>query len=243
MSHSETATQYPVTTGLPTAVRHDDRDLFVFHAAFLGFSAAIMALPMEMPAGQRLLILLGTYHVAFPLVAWRLGHREWVRMWTFLAPLSALLFYPQLVLSVEYAAVVFNATGAPEIARVPLYAGLLWTIPLLMVVYGGRRLARFLGAGWSTLLVGGLSAAVVYAAESLNARVDLWYAQHVLLLGDVAVYAIVPNILLGVGAWAVYEATRRRHAVLRVGSAFVTMLTYQGALTASYFLFERILVL
>ncbi len=247
MNHGESARIFPVPIparpASPLAARHTDRDLFIFHAAFLGFSAAVMALPIALPAGQRLLILLGTYHVAFPLVGWRLGHREWIRLWSFLAPLSALLFYPQLMLSVEYASVVFNATGAPEIARVPLYAGLLWTIPLLIVVHGGRRLTRFLTAPWAVLVVTGLASATVFSAEMLNARVDLWYAQHVLTLAGVAVYTIAPNILLGVGAWAVYRATRNRHAALRVGAAFLTMLTYQGGLTAGYFLFERILIL
>ncbi len=83
---------------------------------------------------------------------------------------------------------------------------------------------------------------VVFAgSEALAWRIPIWYAQNVVMLGHVAVYVVVPEILLGLATFRVFEATASRPLHVRLAGAVALMLFYLGALMLFYFLIEAVL--
>jgi hypothetical protein len=67
-----------------------------------------------------------------------------------------------------------------------------------------------------------------------------WYAVNVKMIGFSAVYILVPEIILGLGAYRCYEEIRDRPHWIKVPTAFLVMLLYTGSVVFFYFLVERI---
>ena len=87
----------------------------------------------------------------------------------------------------------------------------------------------------------GLASFVLFVgSEAVLWRVPVWYAEGVTQLGHVALYVVIPEVLLGIGAYLVFLATEERPVWARLAGAFVLMVFYQGGLTFFYFLFERV---
>jgi len=78
------------------------------------------------------------------------------------------------------------------------------------------------------------------AAEA--AVYPVWYAQNVFMVGGVALYVVVPEILLGVFAFATYVTAKRQSYWRMLLGSFVAMLQYLGSVSFFYFLIDGILL-
>ena len=57
-------------------------------------------------------------------------------------------------------------------------------------------------------------------------------------VGPVAVYVVLPEVLLGAVAWLAYRLTRSASRAVKVAAAALVSLVYLGALAASFGLVE-----
>ena len=234
------------------------RDAVAFHLAFAVLAGVVLALPavappsrgavLDVALGSRLLALVVLYNVALPLVGVGRGHRDWVALWAFLVPLSVFQVVPDAFLAGVLGTLDFPDTGGPRLGPVPLAMAGMWTIPLWLALFGALRLsggALGRGAAWAAALAGVLlvGAEATLAAPSPSGvwAVPVWRAVGVATVGPVAVYVVVPEVLLGAVAWLAFSLTRAASRLVRVAAAALVSLVYLGALAASFGLVERVL--
>lgn len=223
------------------------RDAVWFHIAFAAVAGLVLLFPaivlpgrvavLDPALGWRLLVLVAGYNVALPLVGWVRGHRGWIALWAFLVPLSLFQVVPDAFLASVLGVLDFPDTGGPRWAGVPLAMAGMWTIPLWLALFvagrqSGGDLAR--GAWWSA----GVAGVLLVGAEATLWALPLWHAVDVATVGPVAVYVIVPEILLGAVAWLAFRSTQSVGRLGQVGAAGLVALVYLGALAASFLMVE-----
>lgn len=69
-----------------------------------------------------------------------------------------------------------------------------------------------------------------------------WYAHDVLMIGNVAIYIIIPELLLGLSTYIGYLITRKMGIVHRLVMAFIIMVMYIGNASFFYFIIERLIL-
>ncbi|MEM0962360.1 MAG: hypothetical protein AAGK21_07505 [Bacteroidota bacterium] len=219
-------------SGSPGSVR----DAVAFHAAFGVLALAGLALPA--PAlGWRLLALVVIYNVAFFLVGrWRM-HREWTRLWAFLVPLSAFQVIPDAVLVGVIGSLDFPDTGGPRLGPIPLAMAGMWTIPLWVALFAADR--QRAGDRVRILVAGLFTGLILVGAEATLWAIPIWQAVGVTTVAHVALYVVLPEVLLGSVAYAAYLSTRDGSRGRQVAAAALVSLVYAGALVTSYGIIER----
>ena len=212
------------------------RDAVVFHVAFALLALAGLALPAP-DLGWRLLGLVVVYSVALPLIGRARGHDEWVPLWGFLALVSLFQVIPDAFLASVLGTLNFPETGGPRLGLLPLAMAGMWTIPLWITVFTARQLdGGSLRRGlWIAALVCGI---VLVSSEATLWAVPIWEAVGVTTVGHVAVYVIVPEILLGAVTYLAYMNTRDQSWAVKLAAAGLVSLVYLGALCASFGLVE-----
>ncbi len=220
-------------------IRLDRSELhaLAFHIAFAVAAAGTLAMPVA-TLGTRIWALVLGYNLALPVAARALGHREWLTLWLFLVPVSALQVFPDWVLSAVLGVLVFPDTGGPRIDTVSASMAGMWTIALFPIVYVGLRVEERRGQTAAMIAVAVASLVVLVGSEAISWRIPIWYARDVAMLGHVALYVVIPEIVLGVATFRVFTATVERSLGWRLAGALGLMLFYLGALMASYHLFE-----
>ncbi|MHA1638108.1 MAG: DUF6989 domain-containing protein, partial [Candidatus Thorarchaeota archaeon] len=66
-------------------------------------------------------------------------------------------------------------------------------------------------------------------------------AQNVAMISHIAIYIIIPEIILGLSAFILYNSLRDRRWWEKLTVSFVIMLLYIGAAGFFYFLIERVI--
>ena len=156
--------------------------------------------------------------------------------------LSMFQVFPDWFLSAQLDILVFPDDGCFKIGTVSGYMAGLWTIPLFIIVFLGQQIrgrssepAACLTAGAAALVLFGGSEATLWLLPS-------WYAKDVLIIGHVAIYILVPEIILGLAAYGAYQTVCRKPVQVKIFSAFFVMLLYLGSAAFFYFLVERIIL-
>jgi hypothetical protein len=152
--------------------------------------------------------------------------------------LSILQIFPDWFLSSQLDVLVFPNTGGPFIGTVPLFMAGMWTIPLLLIVYIGRRVPPPY-ANWAVIAV---SAILFLGSEATLWVLPVWYAQHVTQIFHVAIYLIAPEILLGLYTFYAAEWVREKSLGYRLGAAFTVMITYLGNVSLFYLIIEKVVL-
>ncbi len=212
------------------------RDALAVHGAFGAIAVATLAVPVG-DLGWRLLALVVLYAVALPVAGhWR-GHADWVRLWAFLVPLSVFQVVPDAFLTAVLGVLDFPDTGGPRVWEVPLAMAGMWTVALWPPLYAADRLARgslTRGTVWATVLVG----MVLVVSEATLWAVPIWQASGVAMAGSIALYVVLPEVLLGAVAYVAYRSTIGKGLTTRVAAAALVALVYLGALAAAFLLVE-----
>lgn len=219
----------------------NERDVIWLHLLFTGFCLPVLLAPMTVQPGIRIFFLVATYNLLVPLWARRRGYDDWINVWCFSFILSLFQVFPDWFLSAQLNILVFPEDGLFKIGTVSGYMGGLWTIPIFLIVYTGQRMrARFsdpkaYGAVViaSLLLFGG--------SEQTLWMLSSWYARDVIMVGHMAVYIIVPEIILGLSSFYGFQRIEKKPYWLKIPAAFLVMQVYLGSAAFFYFFIERIL--
>jgi hypothetical protein len=213
-----------------------ERDLVLVHLALAALVAAALMMQPTVPLGLGLLVAVVGYNILLPMTAIWSQHHTWLRLWLFLAPLSAMMLLPDWFLAKQLGVLVFPDTGAPRIGEVPIFMMGMWTIPLFLIVHFAQRYKPPMDHA----VVLTLSAALFLGSEAVLWRLPVWHAQNVWQVANVAIYLIVPELILGLTAYWGYLLSERRSLLVRLGTSYLVMVIYLGNLALFYFLVERI---
>ncbi|MEM1182096.1 MAG: hypothetical protein AAGM22_27355 [Acidobacteriota bacterium] len=209
-----------------------------FHALFLTVGTLLLVLPSTVPMGWRLFFAGVVYNIGFPVFAVSCVEPRWARLWTFIFPLSLLQIFPDWHLAQNLGTLVFPDLGFPQIGPVSLFMGLLWAVPLILIVDFGERLdARFGGAAaaWGAAAI---SLVIFGIAEATLTLIPVWHAQNVAMVGPVALYVLIPEAILGAAAWRAFRLTENRGTAAALAGALAVMLLYAASLHLSWWLLE-----
>ena len=218
-------------------MRSTERDALLFHLVFAGIGALLLWAPLSWSLGLRVLIFVGLYNVAIPLVAANRNHDRWTELWAFLLPLSLLQVIPDWFLVDVAGSLRFPPQGIPEIGPVPGHMALMWVVALFPVLFVGERLHK--RTGWSSLwAVVPLGLVVFGASEALVTRIPVWEAVGVATYESIALYVLPAEVLLCVVADMAWRKTSGKSLATRLGVSVLVMMSYLGALCTSYLFIE-----
>lgn len=218
------------------------RDVVYVHLLFAFVAAAVLLFPATVGISARLLVVVIAYNVMIPLVALQRGHTEWIRIWLFAFALSILQIWPDWYLSAELGVLAFPDDGVLMIGTVPAYMAGLWAIPLFTIIYVGQLVQKQWADKWVLVIVGALTLAIFGSAEATMWMLPSWYAVGVTMIGHVAVYIIVPEIVLGLSTYITYDIVRERPLWMIAIAAVLVMILYLGCAVLSFFMIERVLL-
>lgn len=204
------------------------RDALVFHALFFAIAIPV-ALNVEGNAlGLALVVLAVAYNIALPWVGhWR-GHDGWVQLWKFLLPLSIALPCADWMLVERMGTLTFPDHGIPRLGgAVPLYFMGLWIMLLWQVCWFALATTKPYPVV-ATLSLGGFLV-WEWAARPMN----LWHAQHVLQVEGFAIYPLIPEMLLAIGALWLWHTLGKKPYPQQILGALALAVFYAGALSLS----------
>lgn len=217
-----------------------EKDALVIHAVFSLICVLLLAAPMGLRSGIRMMILVIGYSIILAGVGWYRRDRDWISLWAFSAILSVFQVFPDWFLSAQLNILVFPEDGLFKIGTVSGYMAGLWTIPLFIIVFAGNRLEARYSTATASLGVGILSLVIFGGSEQTLWMLESWYARNVTMAGHVALYILFPEILLGLAAWFGYKIVKNRGLVWKTGAAFCVMQLYLGSACFWYFFLEKI---
>ena len=218
------------------------RDFAYVHLLFAVVAAAVLLFPATVGISARMLVVVIAYNVMIQLVALQRGHTEWIRIWLFAFALSILQIWPDWYLSAELGVLAFPDDGFLMIGTVPAYMAGLWAIPLFTIIYVGQLVQKRWADKWVLVIVGALTLAIFGASEATMWMLPSWYAVGVTMIGHVAVYIIVPEIVLGLSTYITYDIVRERPLWMIAIAAVLVMILYLGCTVLSFFMIERVLL-
>ncbi len=219
----------------------EEREALWFHLLFCVLCAAVLIAPVNLKPGPRLLLLVILYNAGLPLFAVLRRHAEWIPIWLFAAVLSVFQVAPDWFLSAQLNVLVFPEDGLFKIGTVSGYMAGLWTIPLFLILYTGLRMENRYSVKAAYPAVALVSLLIFGGSEQTLWILSSWYAINVYMVGHVAVYILLPEILLGIAAYYCFRAIQNRPHWVKVPAAFVVMQLYLGSAALFYFFIEKVL--
>ena len=229
------------TPGIFSVLTQNERDVIWLHLLFTVVCIPVLLAPMNVAPGVRMLVLVVTYNLAVPFWGRRRGYDDWIDVWGFAFILSLFQVFPDWFLSAQLNILVFPEDGLFKIGTVSGYMGGLWAIPIFLIVYTGQRIqARFTAPG-AYCAVGLASLLLFGGSEQTLWMLSSWVAQNVIMVGHIAVYIIVPEIILGLSSFYCFQQIEQKPHWLKIPGAFLVMQIYLGSAAFFYFLIERIL--
>jgi len=118
----------------------------------------------------------------------------------------------------------------------------LWVIPLFLIIFIGLRIQKRYSRKIVYLNIGVLSFLIFGLAEQTMWMLHSWHAQNVIMIGHIALYIIIPEIILGISTYFGYELLQEKKQLFKIPVTFVIMLLYLGSVTFFYFLLEQVLI-
>jgi hypothetical protein len=219
-----------------------EKDAILIHTLFTLLCGIVIFLFRHLPVGQRLLFLVIVYNLAMP--AWGVFRKDkdWINLWLFALILSMFQVFPDWFLSSQLNILVFPEDGCFKIGTVSGYMAGLWTIPMFIIIFIGERVnervsqsAAYYSVAAAALIIFGGSEATLWLLPS-------WYAQHVTMIGHIAIYILFPEIVLGASAYGCYQLIKNHPHLVKIPAAFIVMQLYLGSACFFYFLIEKIII-
>jgi hypothetical protein len=168
-------------------------------------------------------------------VATRAGTDPWLRRaWAVLAPLSVVMVLPDWFLSEVLGVLRFPDTGGPFLGTVPVAMAGMWTIALLPVVGIALAVGLRRGPAAGRWTAAGAGLLLFSAAERLAPALPLWEPVGVREVAGVAVYVVLPEVVLSVCAYALVAARGRLSGGETAALTVLLPFTYLGMLATSY---------
>ena len=218
------------------------QDFLIIHLVFAAICVSALVIPTSGYMGIKLFILVLIYNLIIPLFGYLRHHREWISIWLFVFILSLFQIWPDLFLSAELDILVFPEDGFIKIGTVSLYMAGLWAIPLFLILFTGLHFHESYSKLKIYFIIALLSLIIFGSAEQTIWMLQSWYAQNVTMIGHLAIYIIIPEIILGITTFYGYKQIQNKNQLFKIPVAFLIMLLYLGSATFFYFLIERVLI-
>jgi hypothetical protein len=215
-------------------------DFLVIHLVFVLSCIVILLIPLTGLMGIKLLILVVIYNIMVPVYGYIRKHPGWINIWLFVFILSLLQILPDLFLSAELGILVFPEDGFIKIGTVSLYMAGLWAIPLFLIIFAGLKIQERYSKSITYIAIAGLSVLIFGLAEQTMWMLQSWYAQNVVMIGHLAVYIIIPEIILGCTTYYCFNLIREKKHLIKIPITFIVMIIYLGSAVLFYFIVERI---
>jgi len=219
-----------------------EKEAVIIHVIFSLICLIFLFSPISISVGIRLLLLVIIYNLFMP--AWGLykKYENWTSLWIFAFILSLFQVFPDWFLSLQLNVLVFPEDGCFRIGTVSGYMAGLWTIPVFMIIYIGESINRRYSKKITYIAVAFVSFIIFAGSEQTLWILPSWQAQHVHMIGHVAGYIIIPEIIFGVSAFACYTSIKKKSHLIKIPFAFFIMLLYMGSASFFYLFFETIVL-
>lgn len=228
---------------MPFTLQRDEQDFLIFHGAFSALSLVVLLIPIALDVGPRLALLVLLYNISLVAMIHIRDHVEWLRIWVFVAMVSVLQVLPDWFLSSVLGILVFPNDGFPKIGSVSGYMVGLWVIPLFIIVYASITVERRMIRAYLPHLIAALVALVIFGlSEETMWILPSWHAQNVFMVDHMALYILVPEMILGITTYHLYKQSLSTDWFTKVLYAFWVMITYLGAASLFYLLVEGVLL-
>ena len=207
------------------------QDFLIIHLVFAAICVSALVIPTSGYMGIKLFILVLIYNLIIPLFGYLRHHREWISIWLFVFILSLFQIWPDLFLSAELDILVFPEDGFIKIGTVSLYMAGLWAIPLFLILFTGLHFHESYSKLKIYFIIALLSLIIFGSAEQTIWMLQSWYAQNVTMIGHIAIYVIIPEIILGITTFYGYKQIQNKNQLFKIPVAFLIMLLYFGSAT------------
>jgi len=220
----------------------EEKDALIVHLVFALTCVPILLIPIAV--GIKLFILVSIYNALIPIFSYWRGHENWINIWLFSFILSLFQIWPDWFLASQLNTIVFPPNdGIIHIGgAVSAYMAVLWAIPFFNIIFVGQRIKERKSLNSAYIIVALVSFLIFTMSEGTLWILGSWYAQNVHLVFDhIALYILVPEIILGLSTFYYYEIIREKSQWIKIPTAFIVMLLYVGTAASSYFILEGIL--
>jgi hypothetical protein len=217
-----------------------EKDALIIHGLFTLLCLIILTLPVNLGAGVKLFILVIVYNILIASYGILKKDSKWYGIWLFSLILSIFQVFPDWIIADILKAIVFPEDGLFKIGSVSGYMAGLWAIPMFLIISICEKISAGISRPAAYIAAGIIAFLIFFISEQTVWLIPSWYAVNVKMIGFSAVYIIVPEIILGLGAYRCYEEIRDRPHWMKVPAAFLVMLLYTGSVVFFYFLVERI---
>jgi len=234
---NETVTQ---NSSILPFLSQEEFDALIIHFLFSIQCILVLILPLGLPIGVRMVILVLSYNIVIPAVGKYRGYSDWVDIWFFSLILSLFQLFPDWFLSEQLDILIFPDDGFLKIGSVSIYMLGLWTIPVFMILFVGIKSKLRYSDKYVYFIVGVLSFLIFTSSELLLST--SWHAQNVLMISNVAVYIIIPEILFGLTSYWMYLQIRNVSIYTKIFGAATVMIFYLGNTAFFYFLLEKVIL-
>ncbi|MFX0082792.1 MAG: DUF6989 domain-containing protein [Candidatus Hodarchaeota archaeon] len=219
-----------------------EKDAILTHLAFIISCIVVLLIPFGIEIGIKLFILVIIYNILILSVGIWQKHKNWLNIWFFTLFISFFQIWPDWVLSAELDILVFPEDGSFKIGTVSGYMAGLWVIPLFLILFIAQQLQERYSRKVSYIFVILLSLLIFGLAEQSMWMLQSWYAQNVVMIGHIALYIIVPEIILGLSTYYSYELVKEKKHWYKIPLAYIVMILYLGSAVFFYFLIEQVLL-
>ena len=224
-------------------IKSDERDAIFVHIFFVSICLIVLLFPIKLPIGIKLFTLVIIYNTIIPIVGiWR-NYIEWIKIWLFSLILSVFQIFPDWILSAQLNVLVFPEDGLFKIGTVSGYMLFLWIIPFFIIIFTGEHIYKRSSEKITYIFVIFLSFLIFGVSEMTIWTIGSWYAQNVFMILNIAIYIIIPEIILGVTTFWSYTKTKESKIIEKISVAFLIMLIYLGSAVFFYFLIEKVILL
>ena len=217
-----------------------EKDALIIHGFFALLCLLILILPINIGAGVKLFILVIVYNIVMAGYGILKKDSEWYGIWLFSFILSIFQVFPDWIIADILKAIVFPEDGLFKIGSVSGYMAGLWAIPMFLIIFIAEKISSRISRPAAYIAAGIIAFLIFFMSEQTVWLIPSWYAVNVSMIGFSAVYILVPEIILGLGAYRCYEEIRGRSHWIKIPAAFLVMLLYTGSVVFFYFLVERI---
>ena len=204
------------------------RDALIFHALFFAIAIPVALSTAGNTLGVALVVFAIAYNVALPLIGkWR-GHDEWFGLWKFLLPLSIALPCADWMLVERMGTLTFPDHGIVRLGgAVPVYFMGLWIMLLWQVCWLAMATRK------PYAVVAALSLGGIRRWEWAARPMTLWHAHDVLQVQGCAIYPLIPEMLLAIGALWLWNTLKNKPYKQQFLGALALAVFYAGALSLS----------
>jgi hypothetical protein len=220
------------------------RDFILIHVIFSVIAAVTLLVPLPgATVSGKMLILVIIYNALIIVEFYGKGYDDWKSIWVFAFILSLLMVFPDWYLAETLGALQFPDDGFPMIGgAIPLYMAGLWSIPFFIILFVGNQLQERKSEKLAYIVVAVLSVLIFALAELTLVNLPSWTATVSGMIGNLAWYIIVPELLLGLSSFICYNLVKDKELWMKIVGAFTVMVLYIGNASLFYFLIETLLL-